>query len=301
MIPEHCRQVGVKKVDFELNEEEITKQLTGKKWYTATQYLILHNNDDWAVCKIEKVDGFELFRELTAVEIVSLPEETAFVEDPAVDVLNPSSLVTRAEEVSDSRGIKTVVIQGTFDHISFASDERRLPVVVLETVPPEPPKLLRLAEKVVSDGKLTRPILLVPKFIRVDEMARNTEADTIVFPCRTSKLMAPGKKTMYLDELPPLEELSGDVILMGCSLSDRIFKSHYHRKPELVNICPADHAKNIGKELGDGPVLLKCCKLREKFEIEGNLIKVPWGTTTRIIEDALNEYFEGMLSREERG
>ena len=257
MIPEHCRQVGVKKVDFELNEEEITKQLTGKKWYTATQYLILHNNDDWAVCKIEKVDGFELFRELTAVEIVSLPEETAFVEDPAVDVL--------------------------------------------ETVPPEPPKLLRLAEKVVSDGKLTRPILLVPKFIRVDEMARNTEADTIVFPCRTSKLMAPGKKTMYLDELPPLEELSGDVILMGCSLSDRIFKSHYHRKPELVNICPADHAKNIGKELGDGPVLLKCCKLREKFEIEGNLIKVPWGTTTRIIEDALNEYFEGMLSREERG
>jgi hypothetical protein len=40
------------------------------------------------------------------------------------------------------------------------------------------------------------------------------------------------------------------------------------------------------------PVLLKCCKFKDEYEIEGNLIKVPWGTTTRIIEDALNKYFE---------
>jgi hypothetical protein len=292
MIPEHCREVGVKRVDFSLNEEEIIKNLTGKKWYTATKYLILHNDSQYAVCRIEKAEGFELFRELIDIEIVSLPGDTRFIEDPAVDVMNPSALTARAEEAAETDGVTTIVVKGEFDHISFASAERRLPVIVLETIPPEPPKLLRLAERVVTDGKLKKPIKLVPEFIKVSEMAENTDADTIVFPCRTSKLKAQDKKTMYLDELPPLAELTGNVKLLGCSLSDRIFKSHYHRKPELVNICPADHAKNNGKFNADTPVLLKCCKFKEEYEIEGNLIKVPWGTTTRIIEDALNEYLQ---------
>jgi len=292
MIPGHCREVGVKKVNFKLTEEDIIRELSGKKWYTATKYLVLHNSDDYAVCKITKKDGFELFRELIDIDVISLPSETKYVEDPQVDVLNPSKLTARAEDLFESNGVKTVIVKGEFDHISFVSGERRRQVTVLETVPPEPPKLLRLAERVVSDGKLKKPIKLVPEFIKVNEMAENAAADTIVFPCKTSKLNAVGKKTLYLDQLPPLEELGGKVVLLGCSLSDRIFKSHYHRKPELVNICPADIVKNGYLKNYNNPILLKCCKLKEEYEIENNLIKVPWGTTTRIIEDALNDYFE---------
>jgi len=117
----------------------------------------------------------------------------------------------------------------------------------------------------------------------------------------TSGLEAAGKKTLYLDQLPPLDAMEGKVVLFGCSLSDRIFKSHYHRKPELVNICPADLVKNIQDRYPDLPILLKCCKLKEEYEIDGNIIKVPWGTTTTIIENALNDYFSRIVENKEGG
>ena len=299
MIPEHCREVGVKHVDFELTEAEITSRFKERKLYTLTKYLVLHSGDNWAVCIVTKKDGFELFRNVVNIEIVSLPEETVFVEDPTVDVLNRSRLVTKAEEVSESTGARTVVVKGEFDHISFASGEELIPVVVLETVPPNPPKLVRLAERVIENGRLKQPVKLIQEHIRVDEIANSTEADTAVFPCQTSGLEALGKKTLYLDRLPELDEMEGKVVLFGCSLSDRIFKSHYHRKPELVNICPAEWVKNIREKYADHPILLKCCKVKEDYKIDGNVLKVPWGTTTAIIENALNDYFARMEEKSE--
>jgi hypothetical protein len=292
MFPEHCREVGVKKVEFQLTADEIKKQLENHKLYTATKYLILHNENEWAVCKISKEEGFELFRNITNIEVISLPSETLYVEDPAVDVLNPSKLVGKAEDVTAENGAKTVVVKGEFDHISFAHNEKLLPLVVFETAPPNPPKLVKLVERVLTDGKLTKPLKLIPEFINVQEMAAAADADTIIFPCRTSGLSVEGKRILYLDELPDLELMEGAVVLTGCSLSDRIFKSHYHRKPELINICPAEKIGEIMDKYTGTPIILKCCKLKEDYEIEGNVIKVPWGTTTRIIEDALNDYFE---------
>lgn len=289
-------------MDFELTGEEISRHSGERKLYTATRYLVLHNNDDdWAVCLVEKAEGFELFRDVTDIEMISSPDETVFVEDPEVDVLNPSKLVAKAEEVTERTGAKTVIVKGEFDHISFARDEKRTEVVVYETVPPEPPKLIRLAERVVSDGRLIRPVKLIHEHIRVDELANSGESDTAVFPCHTSGLEAEGRKTLYLDQLPELAEMEGRVVLFGCSLSDRIFKSHYHRKPELVNICPAEHVEEIKSKYGKRPVLLKCCKFKEEYEIEGNVIKVPWGTTTAIIENALNEYFKRLDEQEQGG
>jgi hypothetical protein len=151
---------------------------------------------------------------------------------------------------------------------------------------------VKLAENVVEGGRLSRPVKLITEYLKVDSEATTVEADSIVFPCNTSGLAVEGKKIFYLDELPDLEEMTGKVVLVGCTLSDRIFKSHYHHKPEFVNICPADNVKSIVEKYPNIPVLLKCCKFKDEYEIEGNLIKVPWGTTTRIIEDALNKYFE---------
>lgn len=291
MYPNHCREVGIKKVDFTLNEEEIQRRLKGTRLYTATKYIILNNGNDWAVCRISKSDGFELFRDVEEVEVLSTPENTLYTEDPDVDVMNPSKLVAKYMEAASGNGIKTVVVKGEFDHISFAHDECLKELIVFETVPPNPPKLVTLVERAVSFGRVSVPLKINNEYIKIDEIAAETEADTIVFPCKTSDLQAEKKKILYLDQLPDLEAMEGKVVLIGCSLSDRIFKSHYHRKPELLNICPSDLVEKIESGSNGAPVILKCCKLKDHFEIENNLIKVPWGTTVRIIEDALNEYF----------
>ena len=52
MFPVHCNEVGVRKVEFDLREEEIRKAAVGKLVYWKTRYLLLTNHDEWAVVKV---------------------------------------------------------------------------------------------------------------------------------------------------------------------------------------------------------------------------------------------------------
>ena len=105
-----------------------------------------------------------------------------------------------------------------------------------------------------------------------------------MFPCRASGLVS-GKRVLYLDETPELtsDELN-QVTLVGCSLSARIFKAVYGVEPRMVNMCPQDMAEEMGV---NGPVLIKCCKVKEGFEKKGDIGIVPWGARTADVTSAL--------------
>ncbi|HID27416.1 MAG TPA: hypothetical protein EYP22_06300, partial [Methanosarcinales archaeon] len=100
MIPDHCKKVSVKEVDFALTKDNIYNTLIGSKLYLATKYLILKNDRDIAVVEVslKNASKYEksLFREVIEVKIISLPEETIFIEDPEVDVLNKNMLLAKA-------------------------------------------------------------------------------------------------------------------------------------------------------------------------------------------------------------
>ncbi len=121
--------------------------------------------------------------------------------------------------------------------------------------------------------------------MNLNELAKCSSEGTVMFPCRASGL-ASGRRVMYLDETPALSPADMDELtLFGCSLSARIFKAVYGREPpKMVNMCPVDLVKDTGIS---GPVLVKCCKVKEGFEVSGDLGIVPWGARSSEVAGAL--------------
>lgn len=278
MIPDHCKDVSMREVDFPLTREDITRNMQGKRAYTRTDHMVLRRGQETAVIKVIKAKGKELFRRVVEVELISLPEETVFLEDEEIDVLNPSDL---ASAYAGHEG-KVVVIQGMFGHVSFVRDLSPLFLRVVDTVPPSPSKMSVLVQRALSSGFVDLPIVPIVENIDLNHLANEVSKEGVVFPCHASRMMS-DKVTYFLDRVP---EMDVEVELVGCQLSQRIFRSLYGREVEMVDICPWNLAPR-----DDTPTIVKCCKVKEGHVIDGNLIVVQWGAKVREIVDAINDYF----------
>lgn len=281
MMPDHCKDVSVREVDFPLTEPNIVEKALGMKAYTRTDYMVLRHGIETAVILVEKVNGKELFREVIDVEVISLPEDTVFIEDEDIDVLNTSEMA----ELVKMNGGRTVVVSGMFNHVSFLKVDEVLRLRIFDVVPPRPSKLSVLVGRALSTGLVELPIVREVVDIDLNEKEGVARKDAIMFPCRASGLTS-SKKVFYLDETPDID--LEEVTLVGCDLSRRIFRSIYGYDPESVDMCP----KNL--LLDDGvPTIIKCCKVKEGHEIVGNVVTVPWGATTMEVANALNALFSG--------
>ncbi|UCG68212.1 MAG: hypothetical protein JSV09_10340, partial [Thermoplasmata archaeon] len=274
--------VSIKKVSFTLNNDEINKNLLDKPVYKKTNYLLLNNKDQWAVVMIHKARDEDLFSEIKKIEIISLPESTKFLEDPKIDVLSPSMMAEKAEEI----GCETLIIKGKFEHVSFIHNEKPEPLMVLEVVPPEPPKLVEMVKDILYSGRIKKPVKIIPEIIDLKEISKRYQNQNIVFPCHASGLSSE-MKTFYLDQKPELtDEQFKSICLIGCDLSLKIFKTIYGVEPEFFNFCPKKKAIEMQP---DHPAITKCCEIKEGHEKVGNIMIVPWGATQKEVENALSE------------
>lgn len=287
MFPSHCKEVSVKTVDFRLTRESITGYLTGKKAYLRTRYYVFNNGDDWAVASVEKDEVNGILQPIKRISVLSLPSETSFVEDASLEVLSASRM-GRLREIMHSR---CVVVRGKAEHISFFIEEAPLRFTVFDVVPPRPSKLVGLVESVLeSDLQGTYAKFDVVE-VDLNELAVSHGRPDVMFPCRASGLKAQ-RRTLYLDETPVLQkDALAALALVGCSLSGRIFKAVYGTEPMLVNMCPQDLLRARGV---DGPALVKCCKVKEGFEIKGEMAVVPWGARNSEVSAALKALFAQM-------
>jgi hypothetical protein len=301
MMPVHCKDVAFKRVDFPLTEERIRKRFDGEKVFIRTEYFILENAGRYAVVKLSKKRGFELFRQVTGIEIVSLPEDTAFVNDPGCDVLNPHSMARHAVAHSQD----TVVVLGAFGHISFVKGEKNpLVLRVIDVVPPFPSKTVEMVELALRMGAIRTPLLLEPVLVdavkavedagaakadgtgKAAKTAPESGAPVVMFPCEAGHLEVGGRPVLYLDKTPPLPETEGQVTLVGCQLSMKIFRHTYGREPGFVNICPRDLAK---KMLVPGKLhIARCCDVH-RVRVEGDLALVQYGARMEEIVQAIRE------------
>lgn len=282
MFPEHCKEVSVKKVEFPLTDEEIRKNILGKLAYRRTKYLVLNNGDKWAVVRIKKPLTKELFSSIEEIEIISLPPTTKYLEERSIDVLSPTMMADKAKEL----GTETLIIKGKFEHVSFIHNEKPVPILVFEVVPPEPPKLVELAKKALYSGNIDKPVKMMPQVLDLNTIAEECKSQNIIFPCHASGLIS-DKRTFYLDQRPELtEEDLKDVYLIGCDLSLRIFKTLHNAEPKFFNFCLK---KRIMDDLPEYAAITKCCKIKEGHERIGNIAIVPWGATLKEVEDALND------------
>jgi hypothetical protein len=279
MMPDHCKDVSFREVDFDLTEKNILSGSNGKYAYTRTDFMVLRHGNETAVIRIHKANGKDLFRPITGVDIISLPINTVFIRDEMIDVLDVSELA----ELVKNHGGKTVVVSGMFNHVSFLQADRLLKLRIFDVIPPSPSKLSVLVRKAMSSGMIELPIVTEQVEIDLNEKERMVETEAIMFPCRASGL-ASSKRIYYLDETP---DIDGDITLVGCDLSRRIFRSIYGRDVPSVDMCP----KNLVEDDGT-PTIIKCCKVKTGHEITGNIASVPWGATVQDVAGALNALFD---------
>jgi len=280
MFPTHCKEVSVKSVKFELTAENIKGFLRGKRAYIRTRYYVFNNGDDWAVALIVRKGPIDILQEIASVHVLSLPHETAFYEDPKLEVLSASAMGALRE----SSGKKCVVVRGKAEHISFFIEEPPYDLTIFDVVPPSPSKLVGLVRSVLESDMQDRYVRVKSIELDLNELAKSATTRVVMFPCRASAL-GHGKDGLYLDETPELsaEDLN-DLTLVGCSLSKRIFNAVYGFEPRLINMCPQDLAREMGVK---GPVLLKCCKVKEGFEASNGIAVVPWGARAPEVASAL--------------
>jgi hypothetical protein len=282
MFPSHCKEVSFKKVGFDLSEENIKGFLKGKKAYIRTRYYVFQHGNDWAVALIVRKISNEVLQEIASVHILSLPSDTRFVEDPDLEVLSASMMGALREKV----GSKCVVVRGKAEHISFFIGEPPYTLTIFDVVPPAPSKLVSLVQTALETDLQDRYVKCDVVEMDLNELAHGVEPGKIMFPCRASGL-GKGKKVLFLDETPNLskQELQ-DVTLVGCSLSARIFKAVYGVEPRMINMCPQDLLREKAIR---GPVLIKCCKVKEGCDVKGDVAIVPWGARASEVTSALKK------------
>ena len=270
--------MAVHDVDIELNEHNIHDLMREKKAYVRAEYAVLRNGDDTSVIKLNKGPGNDLFRDLESVSVLSLPKDTIFVEDDSVDVLNMPSLA----RLRDKYAQKIIVIKGMFSHINFIENIDTVKLRVIDNIPTSPSKLSILVNKALDSGFVEHPIVV--EKIDIDLAAKLPLVKTkgVMFPCRVSGLSAE-MPVYFLDDAPKMEH---EVTLIGCNLSRRIFEAVYGTAPAFINVCPADNVPD------DNIIsIVKCCKVKEGYVIDGNTAKVPWGATVPEVVEAINALF----------
>lgn len=289
MFPSHCKEVSVHSVRFELTEEQIRSHLMGRKAYIRTRYVVLNRGDTWAVAEIGKDAMNSVLQPVSSVNIVSLPGETSFIDEPSLDVLSASEMGRLRESV----GTRCVIVRGKSEHISFFVDQEPFSLTIFDVVPPSPTKLAGLVDEALRS-------ILQDHYVRYDVIEEDlnsleglSEARSVLFPCRASGLDHKGK-VGYMDDPPGLSpEQIEEVTVVGCSLSARVFKAVYGSEARLVNMCPVDLLEKVKIE---GPVLTKCCKVKDGFEIKGNIAIVPWGARMSDVSAALEALMAHMSS-----
>ena len=151
----HCKDVSMHDVDISLDRESISRLMDGWTAYKRTDHLVLRNGDEYAVVRLFKSDEPGLFRKVDGYEIVSLPEETVYVEEPDMDVLNTPALARLQSRYPGN----AVVVRGMFSHINFIKGIEPQRLMVVDNVPPSPSKLGVLVDVALGSGFVDHPII----------------------------------------------------------------------------------------------------------------------------------------------
>lgn len=267
-----------------MTESAIAAHLLAREVYRRTDIVVLHGAaDELAVAAVQRVESESLFTRVEAVEVLALPGDCVFLRAPDTDPANRSALAKLARQNGVSAD-RTAVVQGAFDHINVIHHPDPLIVKVIEVVPPEPPKLYKMAEQVLSYAELP-PICLELECIDLTALCRGLRPEAYLVPCRSGGLDDLGAPVHFLDERPPVR-LSWTLI--GCERSLQFHRHYYGDEPPRVEMCPRKLRPASGR-----PTLLKCCLLEFDIERDGCTVVVPWGADLAMVERALRGLSQG--------
>jgi hypothetical protein len=272
------RGLSVQDVDVPLTPAAIAAMLRDREIYRRTAFLVLRNGPDTALAAVRAADPGRLFSPVAELRVLSGPATTAWIAEPAADVGNATALASVAAR-HHRDGVLAYVVRGRYEHVNFIWRPAPLPVRVAEVIPPHPPKLLAMAEQVVSYDEDLPPVTLTLDAVDLRDLAAANPAPRYLLPCRGSGMPA-RREVSFLDTHPPYH---ADWLLIGCERSCQFHRHFYGTQPARVDLCP--RARGVGSP--GTPLLTKCCLLERGIEVEGTTAVVPWGANLDEVRAAL--------------
>ncbi len=276
LVPLPYRHVSVQPYHGPMTEDAICAHLLGKDSYRRTRYVALEQEDQCAVAAVSRESEEPLFSDITGVEVLALPNSCTLVEDPEVDPGNPSALAAKATAMGLGPE-STLIVRGMYGHVNFIHRPNPLKIRVIEVTPPDPPKLLGLARKVLIYADLPAVELVSENFELPELAAQAPNAEAYLIPCRASGLDF-DVPTYFLDERPERQNWT----MVACERSRQIHQHFYGDESPRIEMCPRKLIKDDGSL-----TLVKCCLLENNIEVDGNWAIVPWGATLAQVEEAL--------------
>jgi hypothetical protein len=280
IVPLPYSRIAVQHVDFALNETELRSFLRGKETWFETDYVVFRRGNDCAVAEVQKAERKDLFCKITEICTVSLPDASRWIDDFTVDTGNPSALAEKARTLGVTAS-ETLVVNGLYEHVNFIHRPQPTIIDVFDLSPPEPPRLLDMARRVLRNRNFPA-VVLNPHIQSIPEMVRHLRDKPILFPCGVSQLKAMAR-AFYLDERPSRQ----DWVLVGCERSRQIHRHVYGDDPPRIELCPK---KLFAAERT--LALMRCCMVERSFNLSGNVAIVPWGAELPLIEDAIRSLLE---------
>ncbi len=281
--PDRYRGVSVTDVDVPLEEEPLRTLLMSRQVYRRTDYMVLRRDGEHALVAIGRAGDETLFCDVTSVELLAGPEETAYLVRPELDTAIPSQLMRAASEVPDAR---CVIVEGRHQHVSFALDPTPLRVRVLDIAPPYPAKLVDQVERVLDTAQDLPDLLPVPEVVELTGLLPAERAEHYLFQCRGGGIEVEGATSDYLDEVPAPR----DWVMLGCERSRQIHEHFYGALPDhemtQVDTCPRAMARRMSVPPGEA-LLTKCCLLEFEVQREGALVVVPFGASYEQLREGL--------------
>lgn len=276
-VPLPYRQVSVQPYTGAFTEAAILQHLLHREAYRRTRFIILHSADGCAIAQVERAEEAPLFSPITAVRVIALPPHCHWVEDATIDTANPSALAAKARTLNLAAD-STVVVRGLDSHVNFIHQPAAIHIRVVDVIPPDSTKLVRMARQVLGYADLPA-IELQPEVIDLHALTREAPpAEAYLVPCRAAglELDAP---TYFLDEHPERREWT----MLACERSCQIHR-HFYGEADAprVDFCPRNRVQP-----DDGLTLTKCCLLEFDIEVKDRLVIVPWGASLKHVEAAL--------------
>jgi hypothetical protein len=256
-----------------LQDEALLAHVRGRRVYRRTEFIVATCGDERALVQVEREEEDGILVGVRDARILARPDEIAFVDDESIDTGNASQL---ARAATDRR---VTVVQGRFQHVNFIVEPAPLRIRVLEVVPPDPPKLLEMAQAVLDFDEDLPPITFEFDAIDMRALAREHPAEHYLFPCRCAGLDLEAQVD-FLDAGPPQ---AADWTLVGCERSRQIHEALYGGDPHArVDFCPRLAPQS------DAPTLRKCCLRERGIGQAGNQLEVPWGASLQEVREALH-------------
>jgi hypothetical protein len=168
VYPDRERVVSVLDVDVPLTENALSALLVGREAYRRTRYIVARRDGDVALLEVHKQSEAPLFSEIVNVDLLATPDECAVVRDPHLDIAVPSQLAVAAARAPAAR---CVVVEGRYEYVGFILDAAPAVIRVLDVIPPEPPKLVDQARRVLAAADDLPPVLL--DYVEIDQVLTN--------------------------------------------------------------------------------------------------------------------------------